>query len=302
MEDESNNSNYTIPPEYLERDSIAEQLFSDDGIRPGHLLRRPSGMFEGSVVSGNNSFIRISDGTLAAMLQGALDVDEMLLSDSDDDDSDSGGSQSRHNLLLETFQRRAVMENSFKLHSSDHSNFSIGRKELMMRGKEKTIIEEESPSSRIIASKPTIITETVAMDRSSSIPSGGIEFKTTAFVKKSATMMKPAAFKLAAFIPHKVTRKQNNNLTTTEDRNYSPKQKEEKNSPPTVLIQNKKNLVFHCCCLILALLIISLIGIFILLLYKKNIILHSEKATVVSTQSSSMAMKTLRSNSLPNKI
>eukprot|EP00548_Thalassiothrix_antarctica_P000395 CAMPEP_0194130256 /NCGR_PEP_ID=MMETSP0152-20130528/1327_1 /TAXON_ID=1049557 /ORGANISM="Thalassiothrix antarctica, Strain L6-D1" /LENGTH=392 /DNA_ID=CAMNT_0038824701 /DNA_START=68 /DNA_END=1246 /DNA_ORIENTATION=+ len=85
------------------------------------LFRHSSRFIEGSVVSGNKSFGNLSSDDNEIMLQegGRGDDDENLSSDDDDDDSDLED-ETRHNLLLENRQRRAMMENAFKLHSSDH--------------------------------------------------------------------------------------------------------------------------------------------------------------------------------------
>jgi len=293
MEDEkSNYSNYTTPPpEHLEKDSIIEQIIIDDSsFHPHHLMRHPSSRFEGSVVSGNNSFIQIADSNLADMLKGALDVDEMLLSDgSDEDDSDSGGSQSKHSLLLESFQRRAIMENAFKLHNSvdglsfdgrsfdGHSSFSssnsVSRKDMMMMEKEETIIEVEEAnlSFRTVTSNSRGIAERTPMDSSSHSAATAIELETTAFVQKSMKV-KPASFKPTAFKPHKT-------------KNTTDEKQQKKKGYCSLLMQNKKRI----CCWV-SVLFILLGGIFILLFYKKNIMLRSGEKTV-SVKPSDMTVR-----------
>jgi len=72
--------------------------------------RRSSHMFRGSVASGNDS--------LTDILRGALDVDNMSFLSEDDtntclsESSDRG--HSRQNLILETYQRRKMMESAYK--------------------------------------------------------------------------------------------------------------------------------------------------------------------------------------------
>jgi len=322
MEDErSINSNHTTStpplPDHLERDSI----ITDDGVsRPTSYLLRRNSMFRGSVASGSSGFRQVVDGSLSDMLQGALDVDDMLLSDGD---SDSEGQH--HNLIKESFHRRALLENAFRLHncSDDFDNITIGSSR---REKEETIIfGEESPpslSSQITLSKTATATTIgkPAMDRSfsssnassssSSISSTGTETTikckvtkrtrkvksatraTAILVKKKSTttMKKPAAFK-----PHVKMKKEQNCSSDDDGLHFPPNttKKREKDTNHCILQKKKKNFIFYYCLLIVVIILISTTAIFILLRKKNIIVLPSsgEKATIITAIAKTTAVR-----------
>eukprot|EP00546_Thalassionema_frauenfeldii_P012471 CAMPEP_0178928394 /NCGR_PEP_ID=MMETSP0786-20121207/19874_1 /TAXON_ID=186022 /ORGANISM="Thalassionema frauenfeldii, Strain CCMP 1798" /LENGTH=283 /DNA_ID=CAMNT_0020604243 /DNA_START=1 /DNA_END=852 /DNA_ORIENTATION=- len=114
-------------------DSIAENVLIH-GVRPRMMRGRGRGSYEGSVVSGTEKSFRRSlspvrsprrspvrnpNLSLSGVLQGALDIDELLSDDSTEGDDDSL-SDSHHALYLAASQQRSMMEAAFQRHSAEN--------------------------------------------------------------------------------------------------------------------------------------------------------------------------------------
>lgn len=198
-------------------ESIAENVLIH-GVRPRMAMRGRS-RYEGSVISGTeNSFRRSLSPvrnpnhlSLSGVLQGALDIDELLSDDStedDDDDDDDSSSDSHHALYLAASQQRLMMEAAFQRHSAEADTQvepSSPESQNQEEQKRRMSVEVTTPRRMSVESITSVTTEKKENEEKAIKSPNHLRLLKFPKAKHAilSTMKKPASFKMHGILKEK---------------------------------------------------------------------------------------------------